>query len=230
MNKADMQGKMKVMLEMQDALNQQVFPDWAQRKLAWHRAIYIEAGEYLEHLGSWKWWKKGSPDFPQANMELVDIWHFGLSWFLESLARSGTPDFDALARFLGDTIEVQWPEVDLTEDPDRLMERRHQAVDHLVGEAGLHRCFNLGIFLHLLAYSGMDFDELYRRYVGKNVLNRFRQDNGYKTGTYVKVWAGREDNEHLNELLDFLPVDEHLPANVLKGLQGRYTRLALNAA
>ena len=46
----------------------------------------------------------------------------------------------------------------------------------------------------------MDADALYRSYVGKNVLNFFRQDNGYKEGSYIKQWQGREDNEHLVEL------------------------------
>jgi hypothetical protein len=33
------------------------------------------------------------------------------------------------------------------------------------------------------------------------VLNFFRQDHGYKDGTYLKQWHGREDNEHLMDLL-----------------------------
>ena len=46
----------------------------------------------------------------------------------------------------------------------------------------------------------MSFEQLYRGYVGKNVLNFFRQDNGYKDGSYRKHWHdGREDNEHLVE-------------------------------
>jgi hypothetical protein len=53
----------------------------------------------------------------------------------------------------------------------------------------------------------MPFEELYRRYVGKNVLIFFRQDNGYKDGIYRKTWEGREDNEHLVELMTSL--DEH---------------------
>jgi hypothetical protein len=55
-------------------------------------------------------------------------------------------------------------------------------------------------FLALLEAAGTGFDDLYRIYVGKNVLNRFRQDHGYKEGTYIKNWHGREDNEHLAEL------------------------------
>ena len=38
----------------------------------------------------------------------------------------------------------------------------------------------------------------------KNVLNKFRQDNGYKTGEYSKVWFGKEDNVHLEEILNKL--------------------------
>jgi hypothetical protein len=47
----------------------------------------------------------------------------------------------------------------------------------------------------------MNPDSLFTRYVGKNVLNVFRQDHGYKEGTYIKQWQGREDNEHLVEVL-----------------------------
>ena len=47
----------------------------------------------------------------------------------------------------------------------------------------------------------LSFDELFRHYVGKNVLNFFRQDHGYKTGEYIKVWNGKEDNEVLMDVL-----------------------------
>jgi hypothetical protein len=52
-----------------------------------------------------------------------------------------------------------------------------------------------------MAASDLSFEQLYRMYVGKNVLNFFRQDHGYKDGSYIKIWAGREDNEHLSDLL-----------------------------
>ncbi len=42
---------------------------------------------------------------------------------------------------------------------------------------------------------------MFAQYVGKNVLNVFRQDHGYKDGTYLKEWNGKEDNEHLVEIL-----------------------------
>ena len=69
----------------------------------------------------------------------------------------------------------------------------------------------------------MDFDQLYRSYVGKNVLNFFRQDHGYKEGSYIKVWHGREDNEHLAELLPSLDISSaSFRDDVYQGLQTRY--------
>ena len=50
----------------------------------------------------------------------------------------------------------------------------------------------------------ISWTELYCQYVGKNVLNMFRQDKGYKEGTYQKTWNGREDNEYLVEIIGSL--------------------------
>jgi hypothetical protein len=67
-------------------------------------------------------------------------------------------------------------------------------------DQGAHFSIVAGVMGHL----SMDFDELYEIYVGKNVLNMFRQDNGYKEGSYQKIWNGREDNEHLADILHTL--------------------------
>jgi hypothetical protein len=52
----------------------------------------------------------------------------------------------------------------------------------------------IGEFFDLVVMSGLDLSTLYRLYVGKNILNQFRQDNGYKDGSYIKIWNGDEDN------------------------------------
>jgi hypothetical protein len=63
--------------------------------------------------------------------------------------------------------------------------------------------------------------------VGKNVLNFFRQDHGYKEGTYIKVWGGREDNEHLVEICARLDiVSSTFQQDVYQGLKQRYVTLA----
>ena len=72
----------------------------------------------------------------------------------------------------------------------------------------------------------MPYDELFDMYIGKNVLNRLRQNHGYQSGEYVKVWNGREDNEHLVELLEELEADPAtLPDALYAALEDRYVTL-----
>ncbi|WP_237057093.1 dUTP diphosphatase [Microbulbifer sediminum] len=178
-----MQQQLQAMLALQDEINTLVNENWREQGFAWYRAIWVESAELLDHFG-WKWWKKQQPDMDQVKLELVDIWHFGLSLELQQ----GAPDQVAaeMAAELG-AADTQPGDF-----------REHLEAFTLNTLAS--RQFDLVGFAQLLVDTGMSFDELYRRYVGKNVLNRFRQDNGYQDGSYVKNWAGREDNEHLAEL------------------------------
>jgi hypothetical protein len=57
-------------------------------------------------------------------------------------------------------------------------------------------------FMIVSMQCGLNMKTLYKFYVGKNMLNKFRQDNGYKDGTYKKVWNGVEDNVVMTELLE----------------------------
>src|SRR6056297_849322 len=66
------------MLSMQDRMNTRIHADWVGQDFAWYRAIWIECGELIEHYG-YKWWKKQAPDMQQVRLEVIDIWHFGLS-------------------------------------------------------------------------------------------------------------------------------------------------------
>ena len=64
---------------------------------------------------------------------------------------------------------------------------------------------------------------LYCQYVGKNVLNFFRQDHGYKQGTYQKIWNGQEDNEYLVKILDSLdPADPSFKEKIYSSLTEHY--------
>jgi len=51
-------------------------------------------------------------------------------------------------------------------------------------------------------YKGFNFNSLYKLYIGKHMLNKFRQDNGYKTQEYTKLWGDVEDNVYLLEIVD----------------------------
>ena len=199
------------MAKMQEAHNQQVHPQWREQGYEFYRAIWVECAELLDHFG-WKWWKHQDGDLNQVKLELVDIWHFGLS---DLLCR------DALAPNLVEVLDVQ---------PAAATggEALRQAVEALAEVCLSARTFPTDRFAGVMAALPLSFDELFRLYVGKNVLNRFRQDHGYKTGTYRKLWRDREDNEHLMELLKDLNAPETAAADLYARLQARY-REAISA-
>lgn len=220
LDRAVLVEQLKVMLALQNSMNELVFRDWVTRKLAWHRAIYVEAAEFIEHIGAWKWWKKGEADWAQAHLELVDIWHFGLAMELET----SNANIQASARVFAEQLVSAYKNRPLLIDgPEHHMEVLHANVDRLVAEAGQRR-FDIYTFVNLLELSGLSFDALFRTYVGKNMLNRLRQLQGYKAGKYVKTWQGEEDNVHLMRILeqnaDTAP--RELPDVVLKALEARY--------
>ena len=97
------------------------------------------------------------------------------------------------------------------------------AIEALAAECLNTRSFDIKAFTAAMATLPMNYAELYALYIGKNMLNRFRQNNGYKSGEYKKLWQGREDNEHLIELLAELGDEpEQLPERLYAGLEARY--------
>jgi len=187
------------MLELQDAMNSRVNPDWVAANNNWHRAIQVEGVEAIEHHG-WKWWKKQDCDLAQLKMELVDIWHFILSAAIQlkhgniSLAKK-----EMLSELHLNKKSVQFDNQYYVLAQLSLLEK----LDLLVGLAAAKRS-SFALFESLLNACDMEWNDLFRQYVGKNVLNVFRQDHGYKAGTYIKTWDGREDNEHLVEVLEIV--------------------------
>ncbi len=180
--------QIKIMLDLQDAMNTKVNANWKSQGYEWYRAIWVECAELLDHYG-WKWWKKQTPDTEQVALELIDIWHFGLSILLQS----GLSLEQATAKIQNE-LRIS------TEEKDFRLDLEKFASATLLGKQ-----FHLDLFGRLMAGVNMSFDQLYRGYVGKNVLNFFRQDHGYKDGTYKKHWFdGREDNEHLVEAIQSL--------------------------
>ncbi|MCU4674367.1 dUTP diphosphatase [Catenovulum sp. 2E275] len=209
------------MLALQDKMNAKVNPNWIQVRSPFLRAVVIEGAEAIEHHG-WKWWKKQDCDLAQLQMELVDIWHFVLSAILikhdgeQTQAQADVFDNLSSQQLNFDGQTYVFAELNLLEK-----------LELLIGLAAAKR-YDIGLFSALLADCQMSWDELYAQYVSKNVLNFFRQDNGYKEGTYVKVWSGREDNEHLVEVMAKLDVKaEDYQDQLYHELAKRYALLDL---
>ena len=202
------------MLSMQNRMNSRVHEHWIAQDFEWYRAIWIECGELIEHYG-YKWWKKQETDMDQVRLEIIDIWHFGLSALFQ--------DDKDIERIAGE-IEAELVGYELAGLGVR------DATEALALHSLQSKGFSPSRFWELMISAGLDFDTLYTAYVGKNVLNFFRQDNGYKAGSYVKNWAGREDNEHLVELL--APLDKSaldFADQVYQALEVRYRELVVKA-
>lgn len=173
----------------------------------WKRCIHMECGELIDSF-AWKHWKHISKpvDWENVRVELVDIWHFIMSLLLECYHNEKKGDIDQLVE---DVINTQ----DFNEfckeayNPEGFDDL--EIINEI--ESIIHGCtgFKLELFdgllreyFHLAIKCGVNLKTLYRYYIAKNVLNRFRQDHGYKEGEYKKEWNGIEDNVIMLELLD----------------------------
>ena len=204
-----LKNKILKMLELQDAMNNRINAQWRTAGNEWYRAIWIECAEMLDHYG-WKWWKHQEPDMEQVILEIVDIWHFVLSDLLESNAGP-----DEIAEALVNDFQHDFEKQDI-----RL------AIEALARRTLDKKSADVTAFIELMGAAGLALDDLYRGYIGKNVLNFFRQDHGYKQGTYQKLWGGKEDNEFLVEAAGQLDTDSPtFQQDLYDELKAHYTRL-----
>lgn len=210
----------RVMLSLQARMNDKVDPDWVRKQFPYLRAVVIEAAEAIEHHG-WKWWKKQNRDLAQLQMEIIDIWHFILS---DILLRTNA-EHDKAVALLSDAnapfsaaCTVHFDSRDYPLESMSLLGK----LELLIGISASRRV-DLLLFRSIMLDCELDWNSLYKQYVSKNVLNMFRQDHGYKDGTYQKLWQGREDNEHLVELMDALDTGSpDYPELLYQGLASRY--------
>ena len=213
---------LKEMAVMQHDLNQGIAggEDWIRKRHPYYRAAWVECAELLEHHG-WKWWKKQEPNIEQAKIELVDIWHFALSdWWGRNphWIRDGEFEIDRTGWYSSAMFHLETP----VAMPMNFLE----TVESFAGFCLAEKSISAIEFRNMMAALPMTFEELYRGYLGKHVLNEFRQKFGYANGTYVKFWGGKEDNEHLAEIMDGLELDEKFSVNLRFELGRRYGELS----
>lgn len=214
--------QLREMLEIQDSLNRRINPDWLTANYCWTRAIRVECAELSDHLG-WKWWKKQVPNYAQAHIELVDIWHFMLSSALVEAQGDKTETVKSLNHSL------MWPHDEVMEILGRKFSISRstlsEQIDMLSAFASVGYTF-VALFEAIMVGTGLTWEALRRMYLGKVVLNEFRQANGYADGSYQKLWRGEEDNVHLERLL---VADPAMSAEQLRAaLQAIYSTLPAN--
>jgi len=187
---------MKEMFDLQNHLNNQTNGEqWINgitkegRTINWKRCIWLETAEATESL-AWKHWKSiDTPDdIENVRLEVVDVWHFLMS---DMIAIKGLEKSISLALEAEQSITAemasQYSLIDALES---------MAKSALSGEIPL-----LHFFTVVRVLEDFDFEDVYKLYIGKNCLNQFRQDNGYKDGSYIKLWNGKEDNVYMQDIL-----------------------------
>jgi dimeric dUTPase (all-alpha-NTP-PPase superfamily) len=165
----------------------------------------MEAAELIDSF-NWKHWKDINidPNWNNITIELVDIWHFIMSLGLEQYKNKNLGDIDEIVNyvidskyfdeFCGDAVTP------IDDDALIIVSTIEQLIKNTLGSDGFERI--LEDFMIISLQCGLNMETLYRFYLGKNILNKFRQDNGYKEGTYKKVWNGIEDNVVMTGLLE----------------------------
>ncbi len=222
--------KIYAMLQLQNELNNDT-NGVAWRKgvtksgkvINWKRCIYMESAELIDSF-PWKHWKSidAKPDFANIKIELVDIWHFIMSYLLQHNELADVAKLiDNLKESKSDNKIGEWDNEKVDEYLDIFEELMALALIKSDSEA-LQESL-LETFFKACDAVGLTFDELYSLYIGKNALNQFRQEHGYKEGTYQKIWRGKEDNEVMQEILAASPTIDY--EELKRELEKRYNSL-----
>jgi len=183
--------RIEQLMKAQDDLNKvYAGEDWAAKGYDFMGYAAVETAELLNHHGGMFHYRKQEPDWPQIEMELVDILHFLLSAaIVEGRSAETLEDSYKMILTLSGKHSVETAGKMLI----------HQATFVNTSDMDALSCWMN--FIKLCTACNFTLDHIFNKYQLKYTLNRFRIANGSVTGGYKKVWAdGREDNEHLQEL------------------------------
>ena len=219
------------MLELQQELNDATNGlNWEDgttkngKKIDWRRCIYLEAAELVESY-PWKHWKNidASPDYANIKIEIVDIWHFVMS---EALRLYKIENLGSISNIATTVTKMQgfdeflkaeqgkkldtYEEISLVEDMIKILFCENDINSLLIS------------FLTMASKLNLKLPELYELYVGKNILNKFRQNHGNKEGSYIKEWNGKEDNVVMQAIL--ASQSDITPEALYEALESKYPK------
>jgi dimeric dUTPase (all-alpha-NTP-PPase superfamily) len=190
---------------IQNDLNELTVPGWRNVLTVdqYRTAIFDELAE-LMGSSNWKWWKhQDQYNRWNAKIEVVDIFHFALSIFIlnkthvvsgDHIFGENREDFAQLFDMNGNLNHTLF----INKAVDLLHEHCPSEMDALFSVAG------------------MTAEEVSATYIAKAQLNVFRQQQGYKDGSYRKIVDGMEDNERLKKFVDkFLEDDKMSIQNLI---------------
>jgi len=183
----------KEMLELQDSFNQKLDTNWRERDWDWINALMIESSEQNDSL-RWKWWKKEENDFENFKVEVIDNWHFLMSLMMQKYDKTFLArQFNRIWNHILDDLE----EINLQESTQEFLYYVLSSKFNDEVREDINHVYAIKTLFLIMQDNKIGITkpvELFSEYLVKNVLNQFRKNNGYKEGTYIKIWNNEEDN------------------------------------
>jgi hypothetical protein len=183
----------KEMLELQDSFNQKLDTNWRERDWDWINALMIESSEQNDSL-RWKWWKKEENDFENFKVEVIDNWHFLMSLMMQKYDKTFLArQFNRIWNHILDDLE----EINLQESTQEFLYYVLSSKFNDEVREDINHVYAIKTLFLIMQDNKIGITkpvELFSEYLVKNVLNQFRKNNGYKDGTYIKIWNNEEDN------------------------------------
>lgn len=209
-SETQLKDMMEKALLRQEELNRVAYDTaWVKKGLTGEFDYPLAAGFEIFELGvswnRWCWWSKSTPnahDLLNMRVEIVDALHFILSDIL--LAYNGSipnaaNDCGVILNMVQKTIET------FDNDFDQVMYVK-SVIKRLFKYAGQEDSYRTkatdalrDLYMLAIHACGLGFREIGSMYFAKSVLNRFRQEHGYREKKYTKIWkdGGIEDNHVL---------------------------------
>ena len=201
----------KKMVELQHQFNKQVAEDYLDKNFNWNSAIIAESGELLDSLG-YKWWKKQEPDMENVKVEAIDLLHFVISDRIQKNKKMYSEK---------ESLEMTFVEL-YTEFNNVKVLRDYSTLEDMIFYLIATNSYRINVMKRIFTKLEMSNEDVYISYITKNCLNKFRQDNGYKDGSYIKNWNGKEDNVVAFEIANEWGADEELFEQLYLDLETYY--------
>ena len=210
-----MKNILNKMVQMQDQLNSKINPQWKHANFDWDTAITLESAELIDSL-NWKWWANQENDWNNIKVEAVDLFHFILSKMINE-----SQEHEFIRKFMESNAGIaNKPKKDivisLTKDIIFFTLQHTKQSNEMV----------IKVWMDLWAELGYKKEDILKEYLVKNTLNIFRQNHGYKDGSYKKMWniggIEAEDNVFAYRIANKIDLDENFSDNLTKELEEIY--------
>lgn len=162
----------KEMLQMQAKLDESIMKEYGLTKIDEEKlclAILDEVGELTHELkANWCWWKKTQPPVDEEKVleELVDVWHFVLSW--QNHFNHGEEGIKNICMLKRNSKEIL-----------KLLTVNEYKLSELFSDLVEWKCNKMEMLIAITEYLGFAFEQVYSAYCNKNKINYQRLKEGY---------------------------------------------------